>query len=85
MGCAQSKSNIPRTGMIDDNTNLKCIICLEYAEEILWPCGHFCLCSKCVCKLSKHRYGKTKLILNGKEYRGVKCPICRTSSLPLRV
>ena len=78
MGCSQSKSN-------SDYTKPKCIICLEYAEEILWPCGHFCLCSQCVHKLSKHRYGEGKLILNRKEYRGVKCPICRTLSIPSRV
>ena len=73
MGCYSSKT--------------KCVICYNEAEKLLWPCGHFCLCSDCSIELSKYRQGPKYLNvnLNLDDCKGVKCPICRSTSVPTNV
>ena len=56
-------------------SNYKCVICDKDAEQLLWPCSHFCLCSKCTSELVKYQQGKDE----------VKCPICRCISIPIKV
>ena len=60
----------------------KCIICFKKATTVLYPCGHFCLCSKCAKLLSKHDRYKTSIDPQSFHLNGVLCPFCRKASLP---
>ena len=73
MGCYKSKP--------------KCVICYNEAEKLLWPCGHFCLCTDCNVELSKYRRGSNHLKMNIElnDIKGVQCPICRCTAVPTNV
>lgn len=77
MGCLISKAKF----------QAKCVICYSVTNEVLWPCGHFCLCSKCCNELSKYRREPSHLnvILDLNECNGVQCPICRCTAVPTKV
>lgn len=69
------------------NSKPKCVICGNEAKKLLWPCGHFCLCTDCNVELSKYRQGSSELniVIDLDESKGVQCPICRCTAIPTNV
>ena len=64
-----------------------CVACLNVAEIVLYPCGHFCLCKSCGdILLRKARKNKPERLFLELDYkikrRGISCPMCRRKGLP---
>ena len=72
---------------INGKFQAKCIICYSVTNEILIPCGHFCLCSNCSIQLFKLRQGPSELnlVIDLNTNNGVQCPICRCTAVPIKV
>lgn len=70
MGCISSKP--------------ACVICYGVADQILWPCGHFCLCADCTIQLSNHQSIENLSYIKIKDYTQIKCPLCRSFSIPAK-
>ena len=65
-----------------------CIICLQPANFINYPCGHLVLCRECTEKIAD-RYAPVDRFINVTydlvESRALRCPMCRATSLPTQV
>ena len=81
MGCIQLR------GAKKDIVLPECVICFNTAENILWPCGHFCLCNSCASNLATYNReinNVSSFKLDQNRMKAVKCPICRKVVLPTK-
>ena len=80
MGCKQSQESKEESSAVGE-----CIICFNPVENILWPCGHFCLCNSCASRLVQHIEGtRVQIMVNRNRVKPLKCPICREFALPTK-
>ena len=67
------------------STKPTCVICYDIADQILFPCGHYCLCANCATQLSNHQSNVRHRYINIQEYLQIKCPLCRSLSVAGKV